>query len=302
MNRICPAPGTLSIGVAAHGNVNITVECLKSIFATVVGDFELLLIDDASPDDMLSLYRNAAEFHPNTRIYRFPENLEYTQSVNCLLNEASGERVLFVSNDIFITPSYVAALLEAMTDRSIGVARGVSNFVDNLLNTHNVIPDGPLATWDELIAFAAKQFHSAAEPIDDPFLIGDAFMVSGELLRAIGGFDLRFHGYLSDIDFGIRAVAAGYRRACCPRAFARHIKDANFHYLDAEERRRKIARRTERHLKAWTVFREIWGPDHLPAKWPGTHFIPFAELELRARDSGVRTVDPVSYSRYLIQP
>ncbi|MBI5107903.1 MAG: glycosyltransferase family 2 protein [Rhodocyclales bacterium] len=281
--------------------MDITVECLKSLFASVSGDFELLLIDDASPDGMLPLFREAAEFHPNTRIYHFPENLEYTQSVNCLLSEATGERILFVSNDIFVTPTYLAALLEATADPDIGIARGVSNFVDNLLETHNVTPDAPIATWEQLCEFSARQYFEAGTSLpDDPFLIGDAFMVTRKLLDTIGSFDTRYHGYLSDLDFGIRAAAAGYRRIYCPRAFARHIQDANFHYLDSARMEQKYARRLERHATAWTVFRALWGAEQLPLSWPGTKAIPFADLEETARRNGARVVAPGSYARYLI--
>lgn len=301
MDQIIPEPGILSIGIAAHGNVDITVECLKSLFASVGGDFELLLIDDASPDGMLPLFREAAEFHPNTRIFHFPENLEYTQSVNCLLSEATGERILFVSNDIFVTPTYLAALLEATADPGIGIARGVSNFVDNLLETHNVASDAPIATWEQLCEFSARQYFEASPSLpDDPFLIGDAFMVTRELLDTIGSFDTRYHGYLSDIDFGIRAAAAGYRRVYCPRAFARHIQDANFNYLDKAQADQKYARRLERIAKAWAVFRARWGIDKLPSSWPGTKAVPYAELEEQSRRDGNWVVAPGSYARYQI--
>lgn len=301
MDQIIPGPGILSIGIAAHGNVDITVECLKSLFASVAGDFELLLIDDASPDGMLSLFREAAEFHPNTRIFHFPENLEYTQSVNCLLSEATGERILFVSNDILITPTYLAALLEATADPGIGIARGVSNFVDNLLETHNVAADAPIASWEQLCEFSARQYFEAATSLpDDPFLVGDAFMVTRKLLDTIGSFDTCYQGYLSDVDFGIRATAAGYRRVYCPRAFARHIQDANFHYLDKAQMEQKYARRLERIAKAWAVFRANWGSGQLPSSWPGTMAIPFAQLEEQARRNGARVVAPGSYARYLI--
>ena len=303
MNQIIPAPGVLSIGIAAHGNVDTTAECLKSLFASVAGDFELLLIDDASPDDMLSLYREAADFHPNTRIYRFPENLEYTHSVNCLLNEAGGERVLFVSNDIFITPQYVACLLEATLDPRIGIARGISNFVDNGLATHHANIDTANVGWEALVDFAAGQYAADGTTLlDDPYLVGDAFIVSRALIDIIGGFDTRYRGYLADVDFGLRAAGAGFRRTLCRGAFAWHVKDANFYYLDDAARAQKYARRLERVAAAWRVFRDIWGLDHLPETWPGIDQVPYAELDELARRRGSSRVGPVSYAQYRVDP
>ncbi|MBI5898542.1 MAG: glycosyltransferase family 2 protein [Rhodocyclales bacterium] len=293
----------LSIGVAAHGNVAITEECLKSIFASVVGDFELLLIDDASPDDMLPLFHDAAEFHPNTRIYHFPENLEYSQSVNCLLNEARGERVLFVSNDIFITPSYVAALLETMSDPTIGIARGVSNFVDNDLPSHNLAEKQSADGWQALVDFAAARYAlEDAALVDDPFLIGDAFMVSRALLDAIGGFDIDYCGYMSDIDFGLRAVGAQFRRVLCPRAYAWHVRSSNFNYLDDSARAEKLERRRKRVFAAWDTFATKWEIELTPGEWFRLAKIPFAELDAKAGLYSKRKQGPVSYEKFLVFP
>ena len=301
MAKFAPTPGLLSIGVAAHGNVETTAECLECLLDSIGGDFELLLIDDQSPDDMLSLYRAAAGLHPNTRIYRFDDNLEYTHSVNCLLNEASGERVLFVSNDILITPEYVVGLLEAMIDPQVGIARGVSNFVDNALPTHNIVLESEIENRGQMYALARKIYAEGSLPLlDDPFLIGDAFMVSRSLLNVIGGFDVRYHGYLSDIDFGIRAVGAGFRRVLSRKAFAWHAKDANFEFLDAAAAKEKLARRWQRIGLAWGVFREIWELDKLPENWPGMDSVPLAELDQRARNQGIRSVQRLAYDQYLV--
>ncbi len=303
MQQIIPADGVLSIGVAAHGNVAITEECLKSIFASVAGDFELLLIDDASPDDVLPLFRDAADFHPNTRIYHFPENLEYTQSVNCLLNEAQGERVLFVSNDIFITPTYVAALLETLADPAIGVARGASNFVDNALATHNVSEQPTGEGWQALIDFAAARYAmEGMTNLDDPYLVGDAFMVQRTALDAIGGFDTRLRGYMSDIDFGLRMKGAGFGRVLCPRAYAWHVRDANFNYLSEQAMAEKLQRRLTRVRAAWDSFCDIWNLDKTPGRWPGLKSVPFPALDDIARRRGCVRMAPVSYAHYLIPP
>jgi GT2 family glycosyltransferase len=301
MGKFVPKPGLLSIGVAAHGNVETTAECLECLLDSVGGDFELLLIDDQSPDDMLSLYHEVAGLHPHTRIYHFPENLEYTQSVNCLLNEAGGERVLFVSNDILISPEYVVGLLEAMIDPHVGIARGVSNFVDNGLSTHNIALESAIENRGQMYDLARKIYGEGSPLLlDDPFLVGDAFMVSRALLDVVGGFDIRYHGYFSDIDYGLRAIGAGFRRVLSRRSFAWHGKRANFDYLDANVADQKLAHRRQRVQSAWQVFRETWELDELPVNWPGMDALPLVELDQRARNQGIRPAQHLAYDRYLV--
>jgi hypothetical protein len=44
---------SLSVGMAAHGNARTTRRALDSLFSSATGDFELVLVDDQSPDDTL---------------------------------------------------------------------------------------------------------------------------------------------------------------------------------------------------------------------------------------------------------
>ena len=73
------------------------------------------------------------------KIFYFSENLGYVQSVNCILSHATGDKIIFVSNDIIINSYFIGELINiSNTSENIGYVRGVSNFVDTGLKTHNV--------------------------------------------------------------------------------------------------------------------------------------------------------------------
>jgi GT2 family glycosyltransferase len=193
-------------------------------------------------------------------------------------------------------------LLEAMIDPQIGIARGVSNFVDNGLATHNVALESEIENRDQMFDLARKIYAEGPPSLlDDELFCGDAFMVSRSLLETIGGFDIRFHGYFSDLDFGIRAVGAGFRRVLSSRSFAWHAKRANFDYLDTKAADEKLARRRQRVQLAWQVFREVWELDQLPVVWPGMAALPLAELDRRARRQGIRFAERLAYDHYLVE-
>ena len=207
---------SITIGVSAYGNHETTKHCLRVILDGLKGNYELILVDDCSPDDGLitKLFIEAAKEHKNTKIYRFDENKEYSGSLNCILSESTGDKVFFVSNDIFISPSYVKALLEvADSSPNIGIVRGVSNFVDNCgKKTHNInIVDkikhlGDVATFGEELFELEKNSY-----LEENFLTGDAFMTKREVITKIGTFDPLFYGYFADHDYGIRAMRAGFK-------------------------------------------------------------------------------------------
>jgi hypothetical protein len=113
---------------------------------------------------------------------------------------------------------------------------------------------------------------------DAPYPVSEAFMVSGSQPDFIGGFDIRYHGYFSDTDYGLRAPGARFRWVLSRRSFAWHEKLANFDYLDADIAKQKLARRRQRVKLAWQVFRETWKLDQLQVKWPGMYALPLADL------------------------
>jgi glycosyltransferase involved in cell wall biosynthesis len=150
---------SVTIGVSAYGNLDNTRMCLQSILQSVQGEYELILVDDCSPDngDITKLYLEIAKLHANTHVFCFTKNHEYSGSLNCILSHATGDYVIFISNDIYVTPYYLDALLAvAASKETVGIVRGVSNFVDNDKATHNIVSDTKITNLNEVMAFSKK--------------------------------------------------------------------------------------------------------------------------------------------------
>ena len=293
---------SISIATAAYGNAATTRLCLQALRASASGDFELLLIDDCSPDDgaTAALFAAVREYHANTRIFRFTENLEYSGSVNAILSHATGHWVLFVSNDIFITPAYLRALLEAaVANPRAGILRGSSNFVDNGLVSHNIPPPQPVENYPGLLACSeqvARQLGHTSGP--DPFLVGDAFLVRRAVLERIGTFDPLFFGYFADQDYGVRVRRAGFDMLFVPGAYAWHQQDSNFAYLPELQRSEKLSRRWQRIYENWARFKLKYG---LPVSlaFTSTLDVPWNTLASASYNAANDFCAPGDYSRYL---
>lgn len=232
----------VTIGISAHGNRATTARALDALFGSAEGEFELILVDDCSPDDVLALFLKTQQRHPQTKILSFKQNLEYSGSLNAIFSHAKGCWVLFLSNDIFVTPAYLREIfLTARSNPSFGVVRGVSNFVDNGLETHNIaFPPGPVSL-EKLFAFGeehASMFQG--QHVYDSYLTGDAFLVSRAGLEKIGSLDPLFFGYFADHDFGVRARAVGFQLVLVQAAYAMHQRAANFDYLPESLRDMKL--------------------------------------------------------------
>jgi len=264
----------ITIGISAYGNSKVTKEALQALFSSAEGDFELILVDDSSPDDTRTLFLDAQKTHNNTQLFGFDENKEYSGSLNAILSHAQGDLVLFLSNDIYVTPSYLSAIVHAAKHNpTYGIVRGCSNFVDNGLDTHNIPLPSNLTDWHDLAEFAANiEQENAGKYLFDTYLTGDAFLVTRAVIDKIGTFDPLFYGYFADHDYGIRARIAGFKLVLARDAYALHNRSSNFDYLPKHLREQKLNARWSKIFENWARFKMKYGlPVELP--YPGINNI-----------------------------
>ena len=296
----------VTVGISAYGNDETTRTCLECLFLSCTGDYELLLVDDCSPDEgkIRSLFLQARTVHPNTSVLSFDRNLEYSGSLNAILSQARGELVLFLSNDVFVTPAYLRVLIDiAGSSRKFGVVRGCSNFVDNALATHNVgAPKGQSISSDDLFLFAQDiEKTYGRQTLTDEYLTGDAFMVSRAVIDKIGTLDPLFYGYFADHDFGLRAQIAGFELVLARGAYAFHKRAANFDYLPQAQRDLKLARRWARVFENWARFKLKYT---LPVEigYESTNLIPWGTLRQTEFSVAKHYTPPGDYSQYVLGP
>ena len=105
---------TISVGIPAHGNTRITKVCLDFLLRSAKGDFELILVDDCSQDNGATrkLFLSIKQFHKNLKVYSFDKNKSQFGSMNCIFNTAKGKKIIFLSNDIFVTSHYLNSLIK----------------------------------------------------------------------------------------------------------------------------------------------------------------------------------------------
>jgi GT2 family glycosyltransferase len=301
----------ITIGMAAHGGHEVTLAALQCLFMAAYGDFELLLVDDASTDATLDAFQHAAREHKNTKIIRFAENREYVHSVNAILSHAAGNRVIFLSNDYLVTPGWFRQTIQTFqADPSVGIVTGLTSHCDNMNDpSRNLLNPGfEFNGPDELFFFAEGVATAFSERplLDDPFLVGDAFVVSRAVLEKIGTFDTSFVGYMGDQDFGLRCERAGFRVVINQSAFAYHVRGGNIVHLDAQTREAKIK---SRYIKVRTAFnhfvekyklQDVVGPQDDEGPVPAQAFLEaIAHAKKKVAPEQV-FVDRVCYDTYFL--
>jgi CDP-glycerol glycerophosphotransferase (TagB/SpsB family)/glycosyltransferase involved in cell wall biosynthesis len=88
-------------------------ECLDSVLTQSFEDFEVVAVDDCSPDGCGAILDEYAAADPRVRVLHLPENAGLGRARNAGMPHASGDYLFFLDSDDTLTPG----ALRAITDR-----------------------------------------------------------------------------------------------------------------------------------------------------------------------------------------
>lgn len=226
--------------------------CVDSLLEHSSGDWQLLLIDDASPSMAIRSYFSGlrARRLPQVKLRTNERNLGFTLTANCGFREARADAdVVLLNSDTVVTRNWLGKLSRcAASDPRIGTITPFSNnaeicswprFCSNNPWPPELDP-GPLVSALELAAVPTYP--------NLPTGVGFCLYIRRALIDAIGGFDPAFGpGYGEENDFCMRAAAAGYRNVLCEDLFVIHLGGSSFGDKRADLAPRNTALLLERH-------------------------------------------------------
>lgn len=108
----------ISIIVPVYKVEEYLPRCIDSILAQTFKDFELILIDDGSPDNCGKICDEYAKNDYRIKVLHI-ENGGVSNARNTGINEAVGEYISFVDSDDVIHPQYYEAMLKNADDADV---------------------------------------------------------------------------------------------------------------------------------------------------------------------------------------
>lgn len=114
----------LSIIVPLYNSEKYLPKCLDSLLAQDIPheDYEIILVNDGSPDHSKDLADKYADQYPNISVLS-QENKGTSGARNTGLRHASGEYVYFVDPDDYVLENSLKVILQKMDDESLDVLR-----------------------------------------------------------------------------------------------------------------------------------------------------------------------------------
>lgn len=200
------APVTVSVAIPTYRGAAHIRATIESVLAQTLRDFELVIVDDNSPDDTFAIVSAYAD--ARVRCLRNPRNLGPEGAWNRCLEEAAGTYVKLLPQDDLLAPDCLRQqvdVLEADTHREIALVFCARTIVDS--EGKRVLERRPFGRTPQRLSGQAlfrRCLYRGTNVIGEP----GGVMFRRDLSRTAGPFDATF-GYVIDLDYWLRLLAHG---------------------------------------------------------------------------------------------
>ena len=193
--------------------------CLDSLARQSFGDFEAILIDNASQDESLD-----AISLPDSRfrLVCLNRNLGFAGGNNLAASLSSGRWLATLNPDAFPEPDWLQKLIEACAQHPEAAMFGSTQVMDRepwLLDGCGDVFSGLGIAWRGgyrrqigILPGKGETFSPCAA----------AALYRTDVFEQLGGFDEDFFCYFEDVDLGFRFRLAGHKCIQVPEAIVRH--------------------------------------------------------------------------------
>jgi len=223
------APRTsVSIVIQVHGQARLTEACLERLEETTPADVEIIVVDDASPDEPAA---NLAGLKPRParrlNILRNDTNVGFGESCNRGARAATGDVLVFLNNDTLPERGWLAPLLESLSDPRVGAAGSKLIYPDGTLQEAGgvIFADGSGWNFGHGEANPDAPLFNHVRDVD--YCSAAALATRRQLFLDLGGFDARYSpAYYEDTDYCFALRQAGYRVVYQPASVVVHVGGA----------------------------------------------------------------------------
>ncbi|HYX42356.1 MAG TPA: glycosyltransferase family 2 protein, partial [Pyrinomonadaceae bacterium] len=192
---------SVSIIVPAYNEERVIVGTIESLLASDYEDFEIIIVDDGSPDKTSEVVRERFLDEPRVRLFT-KENEGKAEALNYGLRHATGEIIIALDADTLFAPETVGALAHRFYDPKIGAIAGNAK-VGNRINI--------VTRWQALEYITSQNLDRRAFASLNCITVvpGAVGAWRRELLDEVGGF--ASDTLAEDQDLTIKARRLGYK-------------------------------------------------------------------------------------------
>jgi GT2 family glycosyltransferase/Tfp pilus assembly protein PilF len=212
------------ISILALNNLDLTRQCIESIFENTEGEYRICVFNQGSDDGTREYLDGLGD-----RIDRIhsPDNVGFVTGNNRVMEEYPDDDIVLLNNDTLMRKGWLKSLKEcAYSDPAIGIVGAKLVYPNGLLQEAGgeIFRDGSgrnIGKFDD----PDRHIYNVRKDVD--YCSGACLYLKRETLSQIGYLDEVFSpAYWEDTDICFRARAAGFRVVYEPAAEVVHLEGA----------------------------------------------------------------------------
>lgn len=201
----------VSIITVNYNHADVTCEMLESLSLITYPNYEVIVIDNGSPDDNPKIIHRK---FPQVTYVETGENLGFAGANNLGMCMSKGKYMLLINNDTIVTPGFLEPLVEKMElDPKIGAVSPKIRYyyLDNTLQYAGMTHINSYTVRSKAYGHMEKDNGQHDKDRISAYAHGAAMMVSREVVEHVGLMSLAFFLYYEELDWGFRIRKAGYK-------------------------------------------------------------------------------------------
>jgi GT2 family glycosyltransferase len=201
-----------------------TLGCLASLRAVEHEPLDVIVVDNGSTDGTAEAVR---EQFPEVELLRSEENLGFAEGNDIGIRHAlerGADHVLVLNNDVEVEPGFVGALV-AEAERRPDAGALCSKILyfeprDRIWFAGATFD--PRRGYGRHLRYREPDDPAETEPWETDRACGAAMLVPRAVLEQVGDLDRELYLYAEDVEWSLRARAAGRRHYVVPRSRVYH--------------------------------------------------------------------------------
>lgn len=219
MSSIQPLVSIISIN---YNDAAVTMDMLASLQQLSYTNYEVLIIDNASPTDNPDIIKDT---YPNITLIKSDKNLGFAGGNNLGVHAAKGAYLLFINNDTIVPSGFIEPLVKTLqNDASIGMVSPKIKFHWNstLIQYAGYTPMSHWTIRNNSIGYHQKDDGRFDQEGETESIHGAAMMIPKTVIDKVGTMPEIYFLYYEEHDWAQMIKRAGFKIYYQPKSYILH--------------------------------------------------------------------------------